>query len=146
MINTVRKILLLVACGILGAAGFYFFKYLNTTVEMKNISVKVMEKGVDVEIQNFRVSHENKGFKEWELKADLAQINNQTNITNLQNVEMILHKANNNKYTISADKGTFQKNTKDVNLEGNVKLIGSDEILQERINTQYSPKKIDLAN
>ena len=77
MINTFRIVLLLVAFSIIGAAGFYFLKNLNTSVEMGNVKIKVMEKGVDVEIENFKVTHEAKGVKEWELKADFAQINNE---------------------------------------------------------------------
>ena len=48
MINAVRIALLLVAFSIIGAAGFYFFKSFNTSVEMGNIRVTVMEKEIDV--------------------------------------------------------------------------------------------------
>ncbi len=138
MINTVRKILLLTVLVVIGVAGYYFFIKLNTTVEMGNIRVKVMDKGIDVEIENFRVTHEVKGVKEWELKADLAQINNAADLTNLTNVEMILHKGENNQYVISADSGTFREKTKDVNLTGHVKLVGSASILKERLSSKSS--------
>jgi LPS export ABC transporter protein LptC len=138
MINIVRRVLLLVAFCIIGAAGFYLFPNLNTSVEFDNIKIKVMEKGVDVEIENFRVAHEVKGVKEWELKADFAQINNQEDLTKMQNVEMILHKAENKKYVISADSGTYKKATKDVNLMGNVKFVGSADIMMERLSSTPS--------
>ncbi|MBT3921387.1 MAG: LPS export ABC transporter periplasmic protein LptC [Nitrospina sp.] len=136
MINTIRRVLLLLAFCIIGAAGYYIFKNINTSVEIGNIKVKIMEKGIDVEIENFRVAHEVKGVKEWELKADFAQINNQEDLTKMQNVEMILHKAENKKYVISADSGTYKKATKDVNLMGNVKFVGSPDILMDRLNTK----------
>ena len=138
MINTFRKILLLVAFGVIGLAGFYFLKNLNTSFDIGNVNIKAMGKGVDVEIENFKVTHENKGVKEWELKADFAQINNQEDLTTMRNVEMILHKAENKKYVISADSGTYKKATKDVNLMGNVKFVGSSDILMDRINTNPS--------
>ena len=138
MINAIRRVLLLLAFCIIGVAGFYIFKNLNTSIEIGSIKVKVMENGVDVEIENFRVAHEVKGVKEWELKADFAQINNQEDLTKMQNVEMILHKAENKKYVISADSGTYKKATKDVNLMGNVKFVGSSDILMDRINTNPS--------
>ena len=54
----------------------------------------------------------------------------------MRNVEMILHKAENKKYVISADSGTYKKATKDVNLMGNVKFVGSPDILMDRLNTK----------
>ncbi len=134
MINTVRRALLLVAFSVIGMAGFYFFKTLGNSVEMENIKIKVMEKGVDVEIENFKIIHENKGVKEWELKADLAQIDNRKNLTKLQNVEMILHKGENRQYIISADFGIYKSKTDDVSLDGNVKLVSSAEGLKQRLS------------
>ena len=139
MINTVRIVLLLVAFSIIGAAGFYFLKNLNTSVEMGDIRVTVMEKGIDVEIENFKVIHEVKGVKEWELKADFAQINNEEDLTKMENVEMILHKSENRKYVIIADSGTYKEKTNDVNLMGNVKFVGAADILMDRLSTN-SPK------
>ena len=139
MINTVRIVLLLVAFSIIGAAGFYFLKNLNTSVEMGNVKIKVMEKGVDVEIENFKVTHEVTGVKEWELKADFAQINNEEDLTKMENVEMILHKSENRKYVIIADSGTYKEKTNDVNLMGNVKFVGAADILMDRLSTN-SPK------
>ena len=139
MINTVRIVLLLVAFSIIGAAGFYFLKNLNTSVEMGNVKIKVMEKGVDVEIENFKVTYEVKGLKEWELKADFAQINNEEDLTKMENVEMILHKSENRKYVIIADSGTYKEKSNDVNLMGNVKFVGAADILMDRLSTN-SPK------
>ena len=139
MINTVRIVLLLVAFSIIGAAGFYFLKNLNTSVEMGNVKIKVMEKGVDVEIENFKVTYEVKGVKEWELKADFAQINNEEDLTKMQNVEMILHKGENKKYVIVADSGTYKEKTNDVILMGHVKFVGAADILMDRLSTN-SPK------
>ena len=138
MINTIRRVLLLVAFCFIGVAGFYLFQNLNTTVELGDIKLKVMKKGINVEIENFKVIHEVKGVKEWELKADLAQINNQKNLTELRNVQMIIHKGYNKKHTIYADSGTYKKTTNDVNLAGNVKFIGSSEILQEHLSITSS--------
>ena len=135
MINAVRIVLLLVAFSIIGTAGFYFFKSFTTSAEMGDIRVKVMEKGIDVEIENFKVTHEVKGVKEWELKADFAQINNEEDLTRMQNVEMILHKSENRKYVIVGDSGTYRKITNDVNLVGNVKFVGAADILMDRLST-----------
>jgi LPS export ABC transporter protein LptC len=134
MINTVRRVLLLIALSVIGFAGFYFFKALDTSISIGNVKLKVMEEGIDVEIENFMITHENKGVKEWELKADLAQVDNQQDLTTMKNVEMTLHKSGNKKYVISADSGIYRKATEDVSLNGNVKLVGPAEGLKQRLS------------
>jgi LPS export ABC transporter protein LptC len=134
MINTVRRVLLLVALSVIGLAGFYLFKVLDTSISIKNVKLKIMEEGIDVEIENFIITHENKGVKEWELKADLAKIDNQQDLTTMKNVEMTLHKAGSKKYIISADSGIYRKTTEDVSLNGNVKLVGPAEDLKQRLS------------
>ncbi len=136
MINVVRIILLIIALGVISLAGFYFYKVQNSKVETGKIKVKIMEKGVNVEIENFKMTHEEKGTKEWILNAVLAQVNNQENVTNLKGVEMIIPKGQNQAYVITAESGTYQNTSKDINLVGNVKLTGDAESLTERFNTK----------
>ncbi len=136
MNNIVRIILLIIALGIISLAGFYFYKVQNSKVETGKIKVKIMEKGVNVEIENFKMTHEEKGTKEWILNAVLAQVNNQENITNLKGVEMIIPKGQNQAYVITAESGTYQNTSKNINLVGNVKLTGDAESLTERFNTK----------
>jgi LPS export ABC transporter protein LptC len=141
MINNFRKALLLVVFGVIGLAGFYFLKNINTSIETGNVNIKVMGEGIDVEIENFKVTHENKGVKEWELKAGLAQVNNKQDLTKLRNVEMVLHKGEGKQYIISADSGIYKSKTEDVSLDGNVKLLGSADELKKRF--QIIPKQSD---
>ena len=136
MINAFRKILLLVVFSIIGLAGFYFLENLNSSIDIGNVKIKAMGEGVDVEIENFKVTHENKGVKKWELKADLAQIDNKQELTKLQNVEMVVHKGEGNQYIISADTGTYKSKTEVVRLNGNVKLLGSTNELKKRLQTK----------
>ena len=136
MINAFRKILLLVVFSIIGLAGFYFLENLNSSIDIGNVKIKTMGEGVDVEIENSKVTHENKGVKEWELKADLAQIDNKQDLTKLQNVEMVVHKGEGNQYIISADTGTYKSKTEVVRLNGNVKLLGSTNELKKRLQTK----------
>ena len=136
MINAVRIFLLIIALGVISLAGFYFYKVQNNKVEMGKIKAKIMEKGVDLEIENFEITHEVKGNKEWILKAVLAQVNNQENVTNLKGVEMIIPKGQDQPYVITAESGTYQNTSKDIDLVGHVKLIGDAESLAERFNTK----------
>ena len=138
MNNIVRIILLIIALGIISLAGFYFYKVQNSKVETGKIKVKIMEKGVNVEIENFKMTHEEKGTKEWILNAVLAQVNNQENVTNLKGVEVIIPKGQNRSYVITAESGTYQNTSKDIDLVGHVKLTGDVESLAERFNTKKS--------
>ena len=58
MINAVRIFLLIIALGVISLAGFYFYKVQNNKVEIGKMKVKLLEKGVDLEIENFKVTHE----------------------------------------------------------------------------------------
>ncbi|MBC8285755.1 MAG: LPS export ABC transporter periplasmic protein LptC [Nitrospinae bacterium] len=136
MINAVRVILLIIALGVISLAGFYFYQVQDNKVEMGNIKVKIMEKGVDVEIENFKVTHEVKGKKEWILKAGLAQVNNQEDVTRLKDVGMILPKENNHPYIITAESGTYQNTSKDIDLVGRVKLTGDSQSLAGRFKAK----------
>ena len=136
MINAVRIFLLIIALGVISLAGFYFYKVRNNEVKIGNIKVKMMGKGVDLEIENFKVTHEVKGKKEWILNAVLAQVNNQENVTNLKGVKMIIPKGQNQPYVITAESGTYQNTSKIIDLVGHVKLTGDAESLAERFNTK----------
>jgi LPS export ABC transporter protein LptC len=136
MINAVRIILLIIALGVISLAGFYFYKVQNNQAQIEKIKVKIMEKGVDLEVDNLEIKHEVKGNTDWILKAVLAQVNNQENVTNLKGVEMIIPKGQNRSYVITAESGTYQNTSKDIDLVGHVKLTGDAESLAERFNTK----------
>ena len=141
MINAVRVILLITALGLVSLAGFYFYKVKDNKIDMGSLKVKIMEKGVDVEIDNFKVTHEVKGKKEWILKAGLAQVNNQEDVTHLKDVEMILPKDNNSPYIITAKSGTYQNSSKNIDLVGNVKLTGNPQSLASRFKSNQNESK-----
>ena len=141
MINAVRVILLITALGLVSLAGFYFYKVKDNKIDMGSLKGKIMEKGVDVEIENFKVTHEVKGKKEWILKAGLAQVNNQEDVTHLKDVEMILPKDNNSPYIITAKSGTYQNSSKNIDLVGNVKLTGNPQSLASRFKSNQNESK-----
>ncbi len=146
MINVVRVILLIIAFGVISLAGFYFYKVQGNKVEMGNIKFKIMDKGVDVEIENFKVTHEVKGKKEWILKAGLAQVNNQEDVTRLKDVQMILPKGGNSPYVITAESGTYQNSSKDIDLVGRVKLTGDAQSLAGRFQANKDETPLSNTN
>ena len=146
MINIVRIILLIIAFGVISLAGFYFYKVQGNKVEMGDIKFKIMDKGVDVEIENFKVTHEVKGKKEWILKAGLAQVNNQGGVTQLKDVQMVLLKGDSPPYVITAESGTYQNSSKDVDLVGRVKLTGDAQSLAGRFQENKDETTLSSTN
>jgi len=122
--------MLLIAISVAGYGGYIFLSPFQVTSE--DIDVKLDEDGLDVKIKNFKVIHENSGRKDWELKADLAQINQKKEITKMHNVEYIFVNDEMRKFKVSADSGTLMNKTNDLDLEGNVKMLIETEILKEQ--------------
>ena len=145
MIEKIRTLMLLIAISVAGYGGYIFLSPFQVTSE--NIDVKLDEDGLDVKIKNFKVIHENSGRKDWELKADLAQINQKKEITKMNNVEYIFFDNEMRKFKVSADTGTLMNKTNDLDLEGNVKMLIETEILKEQFaNDSISKRNLKSAN
>ena len=145
MIEKIRPLVLLIAISVAGYGGYIFLSTFQVTSE--NIDVKFDEDGLDVKIKNFKVIHEKLGRKDWELKADLAQINQKKEITKMNNVEYIFVNNEMRKFKVYADYGTLMNKTNDLDLEGNVKMLIETEILKEQFaNDSISKRNLKSAN
>ncbi len=134
MQNHIRTILLVVIVLVLGAGGTQLVKqYLG-----KNslVTLTALKSGIDIEIENFVVVNENSEEKIWELKADLAQIDQENNLTHLQNVELTMKNKAKQDFWVVADSGVLKNETNDVELEGHVRMIGSSEFAKGRLSKQ----------
>ena len=129
MINKIRALMLLLAIFVAGSAIHSFISKFKAIPETTDF--RISKEGVDVEIKKFKVIHESSGRKEWELKADIAQINQQNQTTQMTNVEYIYTNRNNKKIKIYADSGILKNKTNDVNLEGHVKMIIESAVVKE---------------
>ena len=105
MMNKIRALLLLLAIFIAGYAIHSFISKFKAIPE--NIDFRISKEGVDVEIKKFKVIHEKSGRKDWELKADLAQINQEKETTKMRNVEYIFRNDENREFKVYADFGTL---------------------------------------
>ena len=144
MINKIRGFLLLAVAALLAVAGYKLFDGLESPVG--KIQLSNLEKGIDVQIENFNLSHESNGKKEWELQAQLAQINNEQETTHLKRVEIFMNRDNGAKYSISADVGLLLNKTDDFQLEGNVRLVGGPDLLAERLATGTKTGTLEKKN
>ena len=145
MIEKTRILMLLIAISVAGYGGYIFLSPFQVTSE--NIDIKLDEDGLDVKIENFKVKHESFGRQDWELKADLAQINQKQKTTKLNNVEYIFVNNEMREFKVSADFGTLKNKTNDLDLEGNVKMLIETEILKEQFaNDSISKRNLKSAN
>ncbi len=131
MQNHIRTILLVLIVAILGVGGAQLFK--NYIGKNDLVTLTALKSGIDIEIENFVAVNENSEEKIWELKADLAQIDQENNLTHLQNVELTMKNKENQDFWVVADSGVLKNETNDVELEGNVRMIGSSEFAKQRL-------------
>lgn len=136
MVDKVRKILLILTLGILGWSGYHFF--FKNSEPIENVVLKPLKAGIDIEIENFEVVHEANEGKKWELKADLAQVNQEKDLTLLTNVELTIKKGDEQEFWVVADSGSIQNGSKDIQLDGNVKMVGTSKIIKERVGKYKS--------
>lgn len=140
MINKIRKILLVLVVSLLLSGGYYL--YSNHQKSGVNVKLRMTEQGMDVVIENFKVVHENEGHKDWELAAKSAQINNKNKLTYLDNVTVTIDVSEDQKYWVSADKGTLKNDTQDFALEGHIKFTAQSEPFMKKLQpaNESSPK------
>lgn len=119
--NNIRKILLGLILILVTVSVYGVIKSLNTK-ELPIEILKTMSKNVDIEIENFKVTHDVSGNKDWEIKAKEAKVRNKESKIIMTDVNVTLNSNKNRKSTISADTGTLNRETKDILLEGNVKF------------------------
>ncbi len=119
--NNIRKILLGLIVLLMTLSAYSLIKSLNKGA-LPVETLKMMSKNVDIEIENFKVTNEVLGDKKWEIKAKSAKVKNDENKIILTDVNVTLNADENRKSTISADTGTINRETKDIQLEGNIKF------------------------
>ncbi len=136
--NRVRKILLGLILLLLAVSAFNLIKLLNKEA-LPIETLKALSKNVNIEIENFEVTHETLGKKDWKIKAKKAQIKNKENKIFLTDVNVILNADKNRKSTISADSGTINQTTKDIQLEGHVKFKADTDSFFDQLQQLETP-------
>jgi len=143
MVKILQSFMLSISFFTLVYAGYNYFSTYKATSE--NIDLRINKEGIDVHIEKFKVVHEKSGHKDWELKADFAQINKKKETTKMQNIEYIYINENQKKFKVYADLGTLSNKTNNLDLEGNVRMLIERAIIQKNlgVNTiqKITPKK-----
>ncbi len=136
--NKIRKLLLGLIMLLLAVSAFSLIKTLNKE-SLPLETLKMMSKNVDIEIKNFEVTHESFGKKDWEIKAKKAQIKNKENKIILTDVNVIFNADQDRKSTISADSGTINRETNDIQLEGHVRFKADADSFFNRFQKLDAP-------
>ena len=131
MIENIRTLMLIIAVSVLCYGGYIFMSTFKATSDSVDIK---FDDGLDVKIKNFKVVHESSGRRDWELKADLAQINKKKEITKMNNVQYVFVNNEMKKFKVYADFGTLINKNNDLELNGNVKMLVESGILKDQLS------------
>ena len=131
MVKIIQSLMLSIAFITLGYGGYNYFSTYKATTE--NIDLRLTKEGIDIHIEKFKLVHEKSGHKDWELKADFAQINKVKETTKMKNIEYSYTNKNQKKFKVYADMGTLINKTNDLSLEGNVRMLIEKSIIQENL-------------
>ena len=139
MIEKIRTLMLFIAISVICYASYIFMSTFKATSD--SVDINFDEDGLDVKIKNFKVIHENSGRRDWELKADLAQINKKQETTKMNNVQYTFVNNQMRKFRVFADFGTLLNKNNDLELKGNVRVLVETDIIKNQISNNALSKK-----
>ena len=136
MNNKIRKLLLILGSGLIVAFGISI--YYKSKVFSIPTAINLAASGVDIQIKEFNLTHEVLGNKQWQLNAKTAQVDKKNNLITLSGVAVYLSQDENHKSQIFADSGKINIETKEIELEGNVRFIADADQLFNRLKNPPS--------
>ena len=139
MIQKIRTLMLLTAISVLCYGGYVFMSTFKATSD--SVEINIDKHGLDVKIKNFKVIHENSGRRDWELKADLAQINKKQETTKMNNVQYTFVNNEMRKFKVFADFGTLLNKNNDLELKGNVRVLVETDIIKNQLSNNPLSKQ-----
>ena len=139
MIEKIRTLMLFIAISVICYASYIFMSTFKATSD--SVDINFDEDGLDVKIKNFKVIHENSGRRDWELKADLAQINKKQETTKMNNVQYTFVNNEMRKFKVFADFGTLLNKNNDLELKGNVRVLIETDIIKNQLSNNPLSKQ-----
>ena len=139
MIEKIRTLMLVIAISVICYASYIFMSTFKATSD--SVDINFDEDGLDVKIKNFKVIHENSGRRDWELKADLAQINKKQETTKMNNVQYTFVNNEMRKFKVFADFGTLLNKNNDLELKGNVRVLVETDIIKNQLSNNPLSKQ-----
>lgn len=112
------------------------------------LGVRKLPVQVDVSLQKFRYTETSKGVKSWDLMADRAEYNKQSDTTTLTGVHLTIAGGKEiGELQVSADRAVYNNDTRDVVMTGNVHGQSSKglEFSSPRLNYVASRSQLETA-
>jgi len=101
----------------------------------------------EVVVDGFRYSRTEEGRGGWEVRAKKAEMKNYSGRAKLDDLDAVFRSKDGTVFTMSAGEGTFDKNTKDVNLsgkDGDIKIKSSNGYDMTVKDVHWDDKKKQL--
>ncbi len=133
-ISVKRLMVLSVFVLILGA----IFLYIPNLGDKEKGEVKVATEKADLRINDFHYTEVGDPDLTWEIKASTASYVKKKEVTIFEDVRVRLLLSNGDVYVITADSGVLNTATKNMEVSGNVVVIGEDGASFETDNLEYS--------
>ncbi len=109
-------------------AGLAFLVILSVSIALKVANdrkapqkiLKVMAENIDLQVKNVIYTDIGQSGEKWEIKADTAQYLKKENVALFEKIRVRMLTADGKSFTLAGDKGRFQTEKKDIEIEGNV--------------------------
>lgn len=134
-----RKFLLLISLSLIILITVFIVK--NRNKFQNSLDIELTKTGIDISIQNLHLIEEKEGIKQWVLNADKAEVVNSKKITRLTNVQIDFFQKSGSHISVVADKGIIQNDSKDIEVEGNVKIINQEGYMLKTDNLKWISKQ-----
>lgn len=133
-----KRLLLLISITL--AILITIFAVKNKGKFLKSAGQSLTKTGIDISISKLHLIEEVEGKKQWELNADKAEVINSKGITRIKNIQMSIFQKSKSNFSISADTGIIQNDTKDIELKGNIKVSNEQGYLLKTNNLKWAPE------
>lgn len=107
--------------------------------------LKIMSDRVDLQVKNVHYTEVGSSGMTWEIKADTVQYQKKDNLALFDRVTVRLTTKDGRVFTMSGDKGRFNTQTRDMEIEGNVGIVSEngDRFSTDRLLYRDAEKKIE---
>ncbi len=136
--NLLKRLLLLISITL--AILITIFAVKNKGKFLKSAGQSLTKTGIDISITKLHLIEEEEGKKQWELNAEKAEVINSKGITRMKNIQMSIFQKSEDNFSISADTGIIQNDTKDIELDGNIKVSNKQGYLLKTNNLKWASK------
>ncbi|MCE5266197.1 MAG: LPS export ABC transporter periplasmic protein LptC [Deltaproteobacteria bacterium] len=107
--------------------------------------LKIMSDRVDLQVKNVHYTEVGSSGTTWEIQADTVRYQKKENLALFDQVKVKLAMKDGRVFTMSGDKGRFNTQTRDLEIEGNVGIVSDngDRFTTDRLSYKDARKRIE---